>query len=282
MHDAVAPLGYATPADAVPAARMSAPRSLKHEYELYVEREIEDYKDSVPRSVLLSIGDEAVAALRLQPQTTLTEMVLWEEVDRIIAKRLRLPSYRTWRRRRLKVLEEYRRPERWGLLPNSALARELSAAPEGGHVLVAGVDDEGTAMFSAAHGCAVTALDPALDVVERVMHAAEEAGLAELVRGCVADLGDWAPDVALRVVVCTPAAFAGLSPEERERAIATLQSATMDGGVHLVQTLVAGQPGHVAPSLDELQDRYVGWATSVETGGAAGPTFLARKASSLQ
>ena len=35
-------------------------RSLKHEYELYVEREIEDYKDSIPRSAILSIGDEAV------------------------------------------------------------------------------------------------------------------------------------------------------------------------------------------------------------------------------
>ena len=35
-------------------------RSLKHEYELYLEREIENYKESVPRSVLLSIADEAV------------------------------------------------------------------------------------------------------------------------------------------------------------------------------------------------------------------------------
>ena len=38
-------------------------RSLKHEYELFVEREIENYKESVPRSVLLSIGDDAVRAL---------------------------------------------------------------------------------------------------------------------------------------------------------------------------------------------------------------------------
>jgi hypothetical protein len=40
------------------------PRSLKHEYELYVEREIEDYKDSIPRSAILKIGDEAVARSR--------------------------------------------------------------------------------------------------------------------------------------------------------------------------------------------------------------------------
>ena len=38
-------------------------RSLKHEYELFVEQEIENYKESVPRSVLLGIGDEAVSSL---------------------------------------------------------------------------------------------------------------------------------------------------------------------------------------------------------------------------
>src|SRR5919199_4649738 len=117
---------------------MTAPRSLKHEYELFVEREIELYKDTLSRTALLSIGDEAVARLREQAQTTLTEMVLWEEVDRIIARRLRLPSYRAWRQRRLKLLAEYQRPEHWGLSPTGMLARALAAHAEGSHVLVAG------------------------------------------------------------------------------------------------------------------------------------------------
>jgi hypothetical protein len=251
---------------------MTAPRSFKHEYELFVEREIESYKDTLSRTALLSIGDEAVARLRAQAQTTLTEMVLWEEVDRIIASRLRLPTYRTWRQRRLKILAEYRRPEHWGLSPTSALARELGAQADGGHVLVAGVDGASEAIYSAAHGCAVTALGCEPDVVERVMHAAEEAGFAERVRGCVADLGQWSPDVALRVVVCLPAAFSGLSTPERAEAITLLQGATLDGGVHLVDTLVKGS---AAPSLDELRHRYDGWAVSLE-GGA---TFLARKVS---
>ena len=258
---------------------MHAPRSLKHEYELFVEREIEDYKDSVPRSALLSIGDEAVAILRAQAQTTLTEMVLWEEVDRIIAQRLRLPSYSTWRRRRLKIIAELRKPERWGLLPNGPLARELRAS-EGEHVLVAGVGDEAAAIFSAALGCSVTALDHAPDAVERVMVAAEQAGLASRVRGCVGDLSEWAPDVALRTVVCSPAAFAGLAPMDRERAITALQSATLDGGVHLLQAIVAGQAAERAsdsPSLDELRSRYAGWVITLESESTAGSTFLARK-----
>ena len=78
------------------------PRSLKHEYELYVEREIEDYKESVPRNVLLSIGDEAVASLTGQTQLALTELLLCDEVDRIIRARLRTPNYAAWRKRRLR------------------------------------------------------------------------------------------------------------------------------------------------------------------------------------
>ena len=60
---------------------MTPPRSLQHEYELYVEREIENYKDSIARSALLAIGDEAVARLRAQPPTTLTEGVRGEAGD---------------------------------------------------------------------------------------------------------------------------------------------------------------------------------------------------------
>lgn len=82
------------------------PKSLKQEYDTYVEEEIENYKDSLPRSALLKIGDEAVAAMREQAQFILTELVVWEEVDKIIKKRLRIPSYNTWRRRKLKNQEE--------------------------------------------------------------------------------------------------------------------------------------------------------------------------------
>ena len=101
------------------------PRSLKHEYELYVENEIENYKESVTRSAILKIGDEAAASLRAGEQFAMDELLLWAEVDRIIRKRLRIPAYGTWRRKRLKMLEEYRRPEHWGIRPDGVLAREV-------------------------------------------------------------------------------------------------------------------------------------------------------------
>ena len=113
-------------------------RSLKHEYELYVEREIENYKESVPRSVLLSIGDEAVRALAQEQQFALTELLLCDEVDRIIFKRLRLPAYKTWRSRRIKLLEELRRPEHWGLRPDDVVVRAVQHVAADSRVLVAG------------------------------------------------------------------------------------------------------------------------------------------------
>ena len=79
----------------------------------------------MPRSVLLGIGDDAVASLSAAPQFALTELLLCDEVDRIIFKRLRLPAYDTWRRRRVKLIDELRRPEHWGLRPDDVLVRAL-------------------------------------------------------------------------------------------------------------------------------------------------------------
>jgi hypothetical protein len=248
-------------------------RSLKHEYELYLEREIENYKESVPRSVLLSIGDDAVRALAAHQQFALTELLLVDEVDKIIFKRLRLPAYVTWRKRRIKLLDELRRPEHWGLSRDDVVVRAVQTSSVDARVLLAGAQMETPALYLAANGCDVTALS-APDAVQRVLDAAEEAGLGERVHASAAALDSWTPDAPLSAVIYTPAAFAGLSAAERARVIQVLQSATADGGVHLVQTIAAGKRTPV--SLEELRRRYRGWDVTVEEGDAN--TFLARKA----
>jgi hypothetical protein len=255
-------------ASGVTMATMLIPRSLTYEYAQYVEREIEDYKDSIPRSKLLSIGDEAVRQLAEQPQLALTELVLVEEVDRIIRKRLRIPSYKAWARLRLKQLEEFRRPEHWGLRPDAPLVRALSNAMDG-HVLVAGSPHEGSALYLAAHGCIVTAVDDSPDMVDRVMAAAETAGLTAYVQGYVAPVQDWEPATRLSGVVYSSRTLAALTPADRTRLLDAWQHATEDGGVHLVET--------TALSLDELRTRYRGWTISVEPDGDTRETFLARK-----
>lgn len=251
-------------------------RSLRHEYELFIEQEIENYKESIPRSALLAIGDEAAATIAAEPQFSLTELLLLEEVDRIIARRLRLPKYETWRRRRLKIHEEMRRPEHWGLSSSDALVRTISGVESTGHVLVTGDSARRSALYLAANGCDVTAVDAEEDEIQRVMEAAIQAGLAERVHGVATDLSHFTPDAPLHAVVCSHSALSNLTPRERARVIALLQSATRDGGVHLVQTIVAGNA-----AVEELRAKYVGWQISVEPAGGEGQVFFARKEDSV-
>jgi len=248
-------------------------RSLRHEYELYIEQEIENYKESIPRSAILAIGDEAAATIASEPQFALTELLLLEEVDKIIAKRLRLPKYDTWRRRRLKLHDEMRRPEHWGLSSTDALVRAIHGAGDtSGNVLVAGENAERSALYLAANGCDVTTVDSAEDAVQRVIEAAIQAGLAERVHAVASELSQFTPANPLQVVVCSHSALRDLTSRERARVIDVLKGATTDGGLHLVQTIVAG-----SAAIDELRSRYAGWSISVEPATGAGQVFLARK-----
>lgn len=254
-------------------AQRSSPRSLRAEYQQYVEREIEDYKNSVSTAFLHSIATEAARTLEEGAQLGMREVMLADEVDRIITKRLRLPSYETWRRRRLKNANELRRPEHWGLRPDTPLSQAIPAHASGS-VLVAGPRVEGSALYLAANGCEVTAVEAEVAVVNRVLRAAQDAGLIEKLRGFVADLVSFTPDGPLTAVVCTPAAFADLTPAEREQVIGLLQQATLDGGVHLIETLVAGQ---AVLTEEELRRRYDGWEIKLVPEPGASRTFVAKK-----
>lgn len=247
-------------------------RSLRYEYELFVEEEIENYKESIPRSALLSIGDEAVAVLAEQAQLVLTEVLLAEEVDRLIFRRLRLPSYQTWRRRRMKLIRELRRPEHWGLQADDIVVRSVRPIGEA-RVLIAGSAAQAPALYLAANGCDVTAMAEEEDVVERVLNAAAAAGLGERVHALRADWSAWSPDAELDAVIVTSAALRGLTPQQRARVIGLLQRATADGGIHLVETPEKRRAG---PTLQELENRYRGWSVSLERDGSI-ETFLARK-----
>jgi hypothetical protein len=81
--------------------RNDAP-TLRQIYIEWVEDRIEEYKDSVSRSDLLRLADEAVDDMRVNPrgQYQLTEVLLCTAVDRKIFRLLGLPGFRTWIRTR--------------------------------------------------------------------------------------------------------------------------------------------------------------------------------------
>ncbi|MEK0430387.1 MAG: hypothetical protein RL139_191 [Gemmatimonadota bacterium] len=250
------------------------PSSLRQEYLRYVEREVEDYKNSVSREFLYGIAAEAKRILEEGAQLGMSEMLLADEVDKIIAKRLRLPTFVTWRRRRERNASELQRPEHWGLRPDTPLTQAIPRRDHASSVLVAGARLEGSALYLAANGCEVTAIEPEVAVVNRVLLKARDHGLTEKVRGFAADLMSFTPDGPLTAVICTPAAFAGLSPIERERVFQLLQEATTDGGVHLIETIIAGQ---AVLSEEELRSRYNGWQISLVPEPGATRTFVAKK-----
>jgi hypothetical protein len=76
-----------------------APRSLRRAYQDWVEEQVEDFKDNIPRSELLVLADEVVRELRMTHggQYQLTELLLCNAIDRYIFRKLKLPGYRLWR-----------------------------------------------------------------------------------------------------------------------------------------------------------------------------------------
>ena len=63
-----------------------------------MEERIEDFKSGLTRNELLSLADEAVTGLfdTDDGQYPLTEILLKDAVDALIARRLGLPGYRQW------------------------------------------------------------------------------------------------------------------------------------------------------------------------------------------
>jgi hypothetical protein len=132
-------------------------------------------------------------------------------------------------------------------------------------------------LYLAANGCEVTTLSAESDALERVIQAAIGAGLAGRVHAQIGDLSSWTPGLPLNAVIVNPAVLNGLSATERTRVIQVLQKATMDGGFHLVQTIVSSNKVSGAMSLEELRSRYRGWTVTVERADGRSKTFLARK-----
>ena len=77
---------------------MQSPRSLRRAYLEWVEEQVEEFKDAIPRSRLLDIADEVVGELRLSRggQYQLTEVLLCDAMNRHLFRLLKLPGYRAW------------------------------------------------------------------------------------------------------------------------------------------------------------------------------------------
>ena len=201
-----------------PHRRSTQPqRSLRQEYGEFILERIEDFKQQISREELLLIADEAVKELEAgaEDQLLLTEVLMLEHVDRLIMRRLNLPSYRRWRTRHLKLRRAQREATHWGLDPRSVATSLINQARLDGQALVVGGTAAALALFLAAHEWAVTFIAADVSLVEGLETRAAGEGLSTRVDAYVVSLGCWMPDVRPALTVLDPAALARTEPADR-------------------------------------------------------------------
>jgi len=254
------------------------PRSLKQEYQEFLLQRIEEYKNTLTREELLEIGDEAVRELEESAagQYLLTEVLLLEHVDRIIAQRLRLPSFPRWRQKHRVLRAAQREPTHWSLESDGPLVTAVRRLEPGDVAVVVGAAALPAALFIAAHEGEVFLLDHDLAAIEGAESRAVTEQLAGRFQALVVTFGGWFPDVAPSVVVIDPAALAPARARDRQALLAELQERTRPGGVHLI--LPSPSAREVIPLAPEaLQAQYSGWDIVRRRRLKAGAGFTATK-----
>jgi len=254
------PFERARKATGMPPVRR-LPRSLKQEYQEFILQRLEEYKNTVPRTELLQIGDEAVRELQAsaQDQYLLTEVLLLEHVDRIIARRLRLPSFPRWRQKHRALREAQREPTHWGFDRGHPVVPWAARVEPGDVVVVLGSAALAEALFLAAHDAEVFLLDQDLGAVEAAEGRAVTEQLAGAFQALVINFGSWFPDLSPSLVAIAPAALGQLGAKERASLIADLQVRTPSGGVHVVLPPEAPSRGIIPLAPEALQTLYRGW-----------------------
>ncbi len=225
---------------------------------------VEGFKNSMSREELLRLGDEAVSEMQatIEGQFTLTEVLMVDQVDRLIIKRLRLRSYARWREQYLTLRAAQREPMHWGVDPGSPVSRILPRLEPGDSALVFGTGAEPTTYLLAAHDVTVTFVAGNIGTVERVESRMASESLGSQFQAYVVqvggDISSFVPPVQL--VVVDASELTPLEPDARRAVIEQMQRFTEPGGVHAVLP-TRGLAPHALRTL------YAGWEEEAERPG---------------
>jgi len=211
--------------------------SLKQLYHEYILQRIEDYKNGLRRNELLNLANEAFAEMGTtqEAQFVLTEVLMADCVDRLINRRLRLPSYRRWLSQFKELRAAQREPNHWGIDRRCPL-QFLPRMEQGDTAVVIGPDATPLAFLLAAHEVSVVYIGSDMTYVDQVESRVSEEGLSEWCTTYVAPPGRWPTEVITRthVLVMDTGTLEPLSPRERRDVLLTFQDHTEAGGAHLV------------------------------------------------
>lgn len=212
--------------------------SLQQQYDEYILQRIENFKNGLSRHELMALGNEALAEMNAarEAQLTLTEMLMADEVDKLISRRLKLESYKKWSRKIKNLRAAQRTPMRWGLDPNGPLAKILPRLEPGDTAIVLGPDAEPVAGLLAAHEVHVTFLGDDMTHVDQVESRINDETLGHYCTTYVAPLGHFpcgVPD-QVHIVVVDTRTLEGQTAANRRAVLETLMARTLPGGLHLI------------------------------------------------
>ncbi len=242
-------------------------QSLRREYQEFILQRIEEYKEQLSRSELLSLGDDAVRELDAGPggQLVLTEVLLLDHVDRIIKRRLRLPTFRRWREKHLKLRRAQQAPTHWGLPSDTPLSWLAGSLEDDELALVVGNRAAPAGLLIAAYEANVLLIDQDLTGIEASESRAAAEALGQRFHTLVINLSGWFPDVNPNLVVIDPTLIGSLDDATASKLVKLLKSRTAPGGVHLVLSLSVEED--LIP-MDVWKRHYCGWV--VESSSRAG------------
>lgn len=238
--------------------RRRPPASPRQQYEQWLQDRIEDYKEQIPREELLRLGDEAAVELNGGSdgqQYLLTEVLMTETVDRLIARRLRLKSFARWRQQFLKLREAQRAPTHWGIGADHAVAALLPRIEPGDRVLAVGPGAEAPALLLLAHDASVVFLGGEVGSLERLESRVRAEALSAHFSGFLIQLGEWLPplDSTFDLMVLDVGTLATLGYAIRRDLLHQFQALTRPGGVHALV------PGEIPAAPEGFLSHYPEW-----------------------
>ena len=227
-------------------------------------RRIENYKNQLSRSELLTLGEEATAELHGSDdddgQLVLTEVLLADMVDRLIIKRLGLKPFSRWRKQFLKLRTAQREPNHWGVDRSHPAAVLLPRIEPGDQVLAIGAAAESSVYLLLAHDAVVTFVAGDLGCIERVETKVGTEALGTEFAAFVTQLGEWLPpfNLPIDLVIIDAGALAELSFGLRRALIQQVQVLTAPGGIHAII------PGENSVAPEGYLSHYPDWSRLVE------------------
>lgn len=254
-----------TQAQARQQRRRRSPPSLQQQYHEYLMQRVEAHKNTLTREELLRLGDEAVSEMDAarEGQFTLTEVLMADQVDNLIMKRLGLRSYGRWRKQFLKLRSAQREPMHWGVDPGNPVARLLPRLEPGDTALVVGAGAEPITYLLAAHDVVVTFVAGNLGAVERVELRMATEGLGSQFQAFMVPAGGWLATYMphpVQVVVLDASELTPLEPGARRGVVEQAQALTVPEGVHAVLP-VRGLAPHA------FRGWYDGWDETADRAG---------------